>query len=771
MANQDDLPDAPWLSQATSADNAADLPDAPWASQPKPVQRPVSSVNPLYDTATDVAKSAGAGLVSGSAGLLDLPASVLNLAGKGVGKAAQWSGQVSPETVEKAESYLPSGHAVQDWAANLTGGFSQYQPQTTAGRYTKNVAEFVPAATAAALTGGTSLIPEVLAGAVVPGIASEAAGEVAHAYAPNIEGAVRFGTALASGRVAQGALENVASKGAATLSSTADSAIQSATKRATGDQPALTAADIPDEHIQTFTRTMQTKGETPAAAKEAIIKSATGMKAVPTALTTDTPVSREFMPAVQSAVMNGKQAIADNLSSMAPEVSNPGAELATPLYKAFSNGKSAIDDAYSAARETPATFAGAMDNGDALRKSIDAQLQSKLGSSLDFYESSSSYPSFKSALNNLTNVVGNRPMTMNEVASERQAMNEAFPSTTGSDRIALRALIDGYDDYFADLAKRGIGDGDLSGAMDKYKKASSMYRDFQDTFYPDAAISPGMPNASKAFSDIYKADAASTDTLMPHNNSISKNILDPNKGQSTYNGMLSAIQKYAPDEVDNFNNGVKANILAPSDAANRYGFALRPPQLSGVINGVGSKVMSPDEIKTLKLNLTAQRLLDQKLAVEGNGESMTSAITKAFGNLAGRAGTAALGYYFGEIPGAIAAEIGSRGLSEIPATFKRAQTQTATFSGAPVTGMGGRAQQYLRSAAPFNPAINAQPPADTNNQEPVHRATGGKVGDGASKLMRLAEQAKRAENNQTESILKVPDEAVVKALDVAKQAI
>ena len=58
----------------------------------------------------------------------------------------------------------------------------------------------------------------------------------------------------------------------------------------------------------------------------------------------------------------------------------------------------------------------------------------------------------------------------------------------------------------------------------------------------------------------------------------------------------------------------------------------------------------------------------------------------------------------------------------------------------------------------------ASPPA-------INRATGGKVGDGASKLMRLAEHAKRAETGQTESILKVPDEAVVKALDVAKQAI
>jgi len=43
--------------------------------------------------------------------------------------------------------------------------------------------------------------------------------------------------------------------------------------------------------------------------------------------------------------------------------------------------------------------------------------------------------------------------------------------------------------------------------------------------------------------------------------------------------------------------------------------------------------------------------------------------------------------------------------------------------------------------------------------------------EGASRLMRLAEQAKRAEIGHTESILKVPDEAVVKALDVAKQAI
>ena len=55
-------------------------------------------------------------------------------------------------------------------------------------------------------------------------------------------------------------------------------------------------------------------------------------------------------------------------------------------------------------------------------------------------------------------------------------------------------------------------------------------------------------------------------------------------------------------------------------------------------------------------------------------------------------------------------------------------------------------------------------PAPTRSRRASHEEL-------VNRLMKLAERAKKAENNQTEAILNVPDEAVAKALDVAKQAI
>ena len=54
------------------------------------------------------------------------------------------------------------------------------------------------------------------------------------------------------------------------------------------------------------------------------------------------------------------------------------------------------------------------------------------------------------------------------------------------------------------------------------------------------------------------------------------------------------------------------------------------------------------------------------------------------------------------------------------------------------------------------------------------RASGGKVDrheELVGRLMRKADEAKRATNKTTEPLLKAPDEAIVRALDVAQQAI
>jgi hypothetical protein len=270
---------------------------------------------------------------------------------------------------------------------------------------------------------------------------------------------------------------------------------------------------------------------------------------------------------------------------------------------------------------------------------------------------------------------------------------------------------------------------------------------------------------------IFKTGSGDVDMLMPQNSIMGRNILDPAKGSATYNQFAAAIQKYAPNELEAFNNGVKANILAPSHTANRFGLALQPKQMSGVLNGVGAKVMTPQEIQELKLSLTAQGILDQRLVSKVSGETLASAMTSGFGNLTGRAGTAGLGYYFGEIPGAIAAEIAARSVSAVGKKISHSYEKSKAFSGAPTKGYSGVASQYLQRAAPAVPAMSA-PPLESDTEAP-RRARGGKVGHQhlVDRLMRLAEQAKKASNASTEPLLNAPDEAVIKALDIAQRHI
>ena len=77
----------------------------------------------------------------------------------------------------------------------------------------------------------------------------------------------------------------------------------------------------------------------------------------------------------------------------------------------------------------------------------------------------------------------------------------------------------------------------------------------------------------------------------------------------------------------------------------------------------------------------------------------------------------------------------------------------------------------LASKAAMSGTVNAQ----NTPQNAIQRATGGRVGDHherlVSRLMTLAERAKKDVNNTTEPLLNVPDATIVKALHVANQAI
>lgn len=143
------------------------------------------------DTLQDVAASGASGVARGAADLVGLPGTLSDLGKSGMdwllrtgyetatGSApepgtffAGMSG-LSPELQAQTQSPV-SGPRARAGLSAVTGGASEYAPQTTAGEFAGTVGEFLPGAAA---FGGMSP-SNLLRFGVLPGTASEAAGQV-----------------------------------------------------------------------------------------------------------------------------------------------------------------------------------------------------------------------------------------------------------------------------------------------------------------------------------------------------------------------------------------------------------------------------------------------------------------------------------------------------------------------------------------------------------------------------------------------------------------
>lgn len=175
--------------------------------------------------AADVAKSAGQGLVTGTEGLLGLPGDISRgvrwAANKATypldygmtwaeGWAKQKAGALAPgETpASYASKKVGQGNAIiagqeplpsstQVAQAGRSAGMPDYQPQTTAGRYAETIGSFVPGALLSPETSLPKVAANVAKYAVLPGAASEAAGQLFEGTP--FENAARNTAAIATG--------------------------------------------------------------------------------------------------------------------------------------------------------------------------------------------------------------------------------------------------------------------------------------------------------------------------------------------------------------------------------------------------------------------------------------------------------------------------------------------------------------------------------------------------------------------------------------------
>lgn len=139
------------------------------------------------DGMMDVIKSGASGMARGAMELAGLPGTLSDLFDTGVSAALRKgyefaTGDKPSSTGGAVERFfaqeLPknplSGQTIRKFASDTTGGATEYQPKTTAGKYASTIGEFLPGA--AAFGGGS--IGSMLRFGALPGAASETAGQM-----------------------------------------------------------------------------------------------------------------------------------------------------------------------------------------------------------------------------------------------------------------------------------------------------------------------------------------------------------------------------------------------------------------------------------------------------------------------------------------------------------------------------------------------------------------------------------------------------------------
>jgi len=155
--------------------------------------------------AEDMAKSAAIGLPKGVMKLAGTAGDVRDMMASGASSlASQFGYDVDPETISKYARRVPipllqgpTSSEIRDTVEKATGPL--YEPKTVPGQYAQTVAELVPAA----LGGPGGWARRLMQGAVLPGIGSEAAGQLTEGTAA--EPAARLLGAVGPQVAAQGA--------------------------------------------------------------------------------------------------------------------------------------------------------------------------------------------------------------------------------------------------------------------------------------------------------------------------------------------------------------------------------------------------------------------------------------------------------------------------------------------------------------------------------------------------------------------------------------
>jgi hypothetical protein len=173
----------PWEQYAAPAN---DTEKGPWQSYAKETMN-------VGDVASDVAKSAGIGVVKSGVGLAGLPGDLSEFGARGIDRATKFiGGKLGIDVADRSDRAPTYGSGdIRKGIEGVTGEF--YKPKTMAGEYAQTVGEFVPGM----LGGPGGIARRAVTQVLSPAIVSETAGQLTKGTAA--EPYARFGGAVAGG--------------------------------------------------------------------------------------------------------------------------------------------------------------------------------------------------------------------------------------------------------------------------------------------------------------------------------------------------------------------------------------------------------------------------------------------------------------------------------------------------------------------------------------------------------------------------------------------
>jgi hypothetical protein len=161
----------------------------------------------------DMIRGGGSGFARGATGLVDLPGQAADLLMRGAGNATEaavsgamgsrapdWTSQIS-DIVRGANPFAPNGPGTVTQGVRDLGGepVLDFEPETMPGEFTQTVGEFMPGAM---VFGGGGMAGNAMRYGVLPGLASEAAGQATEGMPiePYARAAAAIGTGILAGR-------------------------------------------------------------------------------------------------------------------------------------------------------------------------------------------------------------------------------------------------------------------------------------------------------------------------------------------------------------------------------------------------------------------------------------------------------------------------------------------------------------------------------------------------------------------------------------------